>query len=534
MALPNAPEGAAAAGERSAAGGVRSQPRAQAPPSDAETLHVTGGRWIGCVAVCAASGAALAVPVPAFSHSSLTQAGAAGAPVANASAVIGGAPWPGRRIARITYFNASSAKWSVEQAVKAWNSSGARVRFVAVARRRAQVLISDSRGPRSDTAVSGFASIGYTYPGGGYVHLSRLAHPRRPHYTMAGVATHELGHVLGLDHEDRRCATMNTSLWAGCGGARPCRLLERDDIQGAIKLYGGRARMTRPAFCPKPPSGVQATGDANAYGVTLEWENPRGPFFDRVQVARGKGSCPARPQQGTGWQHPGKPGAPGRFVDRDFVSGTRLLTGRYCYALWALGDPNVVSKRRTLWVEFNPPRPAAPADLRAVLGEAGGVTVTWEPPPHPELEGVEGSAARGLCPTQPSEGEYFFGGEGSGSSVQLETSGRYCFVVWTRDSAGALIGPTTGWLDYAGSPPEARFDHYSTSLTTSFYDQSTDSDGDEIVARRWDFGDGSVVDGNEPNPVHTYGAARTYNVQLTVTDASGLTAATTVPVTVSE
>src|SRR5206468_4216303 len=34
-------------------------------------------------------------------------------------------------------------------------------------------------------------------------------------YTMALVVAHELGHVLGLDHEDRVCATMNTYLVEG-------------------------------------------------------------------------------------------------------------------------------------------------------------------------------------------------------------------------------------------------------------------------------------------------------------------------------
>ena len=480
------------------------------------------------IATCFALAWLLAAPKPALGHSFTVAAGPAASPTAGISAVIGGSRWPGRGVARIRYFNASSAKWPVAQAVKAWNTSGARVRFVPVPRRRAQVVITNSRGPASDTALWGFASVGYIYPGGGFVHLSPLAHPRRPHYSMAGVATHELGHVLGLNHEDRRCATMNTALWASCGN-RPCRLLERDDIRGAIQLYGGRAKLVRPSFCPAPPSSIRATPAPNRYEVALEWRTPRGPFVDRVEGARGRGKWPprrsARPEAGTN----------GRFVDRDFASGTRLATGRYCYALWSVGNPNMVSRRRTVWVDFNPTRPSAPAGLEAALGQDGLMTLSWTVTQHPELEAVEGTGARGACPDSPAAGEYGFAAEkGTTSTVALPTPGRYCFVAWARDSLGALIGPSEPvWVDHRGTAPVASFSPSTYSLTAEFYDQSYDEDGDEIVARRWEFGDGTVLEGNEQAPSHTYATAGTYTVRLTVADANGLTGTTTDTVSVS-
>jgi Matrixin len=79
-------------------------------------------------------------------------------------------------------------------------------------------------------------------------------------YTMALVVAHELGHVLGLDHEDRMCATMNSFLVDGgprhCreapDGMWVCRLLRNDDVRGAVKLYGGVVRPIRgPEFCPR-------------------------------------------------------------------------------------------------------------------------------------------------------------------------------------------------------------------------------------------------------------------------------------------
>ena len=64
---------------------------------------------------------------------------------------------------------------------------------------------------------------------------------------MALIVTHELGHVLGLDHEDRICATMNSYLVnngpehcpAAPEGMWVCRLLRTDDVRGAVSLYGG-------------------------------------------------------------------------------------------------------------------------------------------------------------------------------------------------------------------------------------------------------------------------------------------------------
>ena len=77
---------------------------------------------------------------------------------------------------------------------------------------------------------------------------------------MALVVAHELGHVLGLDHEDRVCATMNSYLVNGSpercpaapAGSWICRLLRRDDVCGAVRLYGGTVRPIRgPQFCAR-------------------------------------------------------------------------------------------------------------------------------------------------------------------------------------------------------------------------------------------------------------------------------------------
>ena len=78
--------------------------------------------------------------------------------------------------------------------------------------------------------------------------------------------------------------------------------------------------------------------------------------------------------------------------------------------------------------------------------------------------------------------------------------------------------------------PTADFTYTTSDLTASFTDQSSDPDG-SIVAWSWNFGDGSTS--TAQNPSHTYAAAGTYTVSLTVTDNDGATDATSKNVTVS-
>jgi len=82
--------------------------------------------------------------------------------------------------------------------------------------------------------------------------------------------------------------------------------------------------------------------------------------------------------------------------------------------------------------------------------------------------------------------------------------------------------------------PSARFlfapEQPSVGETINFTDQSTD-DG-MIVARDWDFGDGTTGMGETPS--HTYESAGDYTVSLTVTDDEGATATSTQTVSVSD
>ncbi len=74
-------------------------------------------------------------------------------------------------------------------------------------------------------------------------------------------------------------------------------------------------------------------------------------------------------------------------------------------------------------------------------------------------------------------------------------------------------------------PVTAGFDFISTGncvpIKVNFFDKSTPGCGQQIVQWRWDFGDGSSS--QEQNPLHVYQAPDTFAVRLTVTTNTGIT-----------
>jgi hypothetical protein len=160
-----------------------------------------------------------------------------------------GGRWPTNVI---TYYTETSAyAWSVDTAAYAWNTSGANVRFVKTSHAKAKVLLGirwykhagDAHVQRLGMRFVG-AQIGI-----------QTGHDR---FEMALIVAHEFGHVLGLDHETGVCATMNPTVGndhttlcpAPPAGMWTCRLLQTDDVRGAVALYGGSVKPWRgSSFC---------------------------------------------------------------------------------------------------------------------------------------------------------------------------------------------------------------------------------------------------------------------------------------------
>jgi hypothetical protein len=98
---------------------------------------------------------------------------------------------------------------------------------------------------------------------------------------------HELGHVLGLQHNQSGCSLMNTSHTNGIAptlclrddieeskpGRWRCRLIEKVDLKRVRRIYGGQPRLREPAWC-------DAIDRIPATGAITPTQDPYGGWFD--------------------------------------------------------------------------------------------------------------------------------------------------------------------------------------------------------------------------------------------------------------
>ena len=114
-------------------------------------------------------------------------------------------------------------------------------------------------------------------------------------------------------------SVITTAAPRGCeqppAGQWRCGLLEEDDIQGAVALYGGSPRTPR-RHCPKvppklkpppppppqPPAPHSAAGAVEVFSdaesssrVTVAWLNAESERVRQAVVARAPGRCPTKP-----------------------------------------------------------------------------------------------------------------------------------------------------------------------------------------------------------------------------------------------
>ena len=180
--------------------------------------------------------------------------------------------------------------------------------------------------------------------------------------------------------------TGSSRRWGGCPAAREsqwrCRLIERDDLRRALRLYGGRRRPLRaPPVCfkhprPRAPSGLRAevtvTEGPAGWSVrgSLAWRNPDSRSFAGVQVAYRSGACPTSPSP---------PDATVLFAEADDsfvgdrtwrrrrgatssvpVSLDALTAGEHCFAVWSTDEAALRRSRASATVRVTLGPPAQP------------------------------------------------------------------------------------------------------------------------------------------------------------------------------
>jgi hypothetical protein len=189
--------------------------------------------------------------------------------------------WRGSKT--ITYNN-SAGKYrnQVKKAAAAWNNSGANVNWKPVSRSQAKVKIKitsslPTQGLATTNGTSAVIEVQEDL-------LTQFPPKQNSEAITVAILAHEMGHVMGLGHEPRKCATMNANLWSGCSFADEpweyrCRPLEPDDVRGGVKAFGGRPKDLRKPFCSlgKAPNAVTdflATYDSDQSQVVLTWGLP--------------------------------------------------------------------------------------------------------------------------------------------------------------------------------------------------------------------------------------------------------------------
>jgi hypothetical protein len=258
--------------------------------------------------------------------------------------------WPGGLV--LFANEAPDQGWAVEQAIQAWNASGASVHFQEVPRAQAELVI-DHQGSTSCSHAE--ATVGAVPQAHVQIFMRNDSDVRCSAYSAAVALTHELGHVLGLGHTTGECSVMNPmGGYRGpqeCDQLEPwewdCRLLEPGDVARAIGMYGGSSRLGETRGCPMYDAiaapGALRLGSTSDGSVAVSFARPPEPVLPQFlatgasdpsfSTSVSSGSCLGTPS-GSRYRWDG---------DLETLDLGARSPGSYCVEVWAydgLGRPS--------------------------------------------------------------------------------------------------------------------------------------------------------------------------------------------------
>ena len=396
--------------------------------------------------------------------------------------------------------------------------------------------------------------------------------------TLAEIVAHELGHTLGFGHSADSSALMYASVSPGGPSLRP------DDQTAARWLYPNGSQSGGGTTVPNAPTNLNAT--AGGTNVTLTWtDNATNETSESVFMSIGTGAFTKVTDVAAGTTNVTLTGfgsgtyrfyivavnAAGNSSPSNTASVTintavtpaftytpttgtagvttftftDQTTGTISSRAWSFGDGTSgtastvqhiynAAGTYTITLTINGNAQVSHTVTVSTQPVALGAAFTWTPANPTTAQFVNFADQSG---GSPASWQWSFG-DGTFSSLQnpvkqYTVPGNYT-VTLTVSRTGAASSSTSHAISIANGSPvipnvTAAFGFTpgapAPGQTVSFTDQSTGSP----ASWQWNFGDGTTT--SAQSPTHTYAAAGTYNVTLTVANAvsnSSVTHAVTV------
>ncbi|MGL6279652.1 MAG: M57 family metalloprotease [Gaiella sp.] len=205
-----------------------------------------------------------------------------------------GTPWP---VTRLSVWNDTPYRTALTRAMASWNAVGTRIQLVPAERRSAARVVVALLPEGASSTHAGTGTVGWAPAQRGKVEIRAGLSDR----AAAAVLTHELGHVLGLGHEEGGCSVMSATVNVerprpGCPIARCARLeeclVQPDDAEGLRHQYGNRLQALRPLGVDGVTARVLRAGGAY---LEVSWRSPEAGPGTAVLVRAESGRCPSSP-----------------------------------------------------------------------------------------------------------------------------------------------------------------------------------------------------------------------------------------------